>query len=220
MLLPFLASLLYYVLLAGHPVAMAIYTATKVFTIVWPIIAVVMIEQDPIWLGAVKVRKHVASLPMGLVTGLLIAGVIIGGYGWTSLGDYVDGFTGEITLKVEQMGIGDPVRYIVFCTFLAGLHSLIEEFFWRWYVFGRLVRVMPAGWAGLLASLAFAGHHYVVLGCYFSPTGTLVFGTGVGIGGALWCWMLRRQKTLLGCWLSHALVDVAVFAVGYRIVFG
>ena len=129
------------------------------------------------------------------------------------------GFAGDVEVKVAQMGIAEPMRYIVFCTFLSCLHSLIEEFFWRWFVFGRLARIWPVWLAYLLGSLGFAGHHYVVLGCYFSVMGALVFGTFVGAGGVLWCWMLRRQGSLVGCWLSHALVDAAVFYIGYRILF-
>ena len=49
--------------------------------------------------------------------------------------------------------------------------------------------------------------------------GAFVFGTGVGIGGALWCWLYRRQRTLAGAWVSHAIVDVAIFCVGYSLVF-
>ena len=219
MALPLCASLVYFVLLAGSTVAMVIYAATKVFTVVWPVFVAFGVEGYRFTRSGVAWRKHLAALPLGIMTGLLIGSVIIGSYSFEPIGDYVRGFRDEITAKVTEMGIFDPVRYVVFCIFLAGLHSLIEEFFWRWYVFGRLIKVVGRGTAYLAASFAFAAHHYVLLGCYFSTVGTVIFGTCVAIGGALWCWMFRRQSTLAGSWISHALVDVAIFYVGYHLIF-
>ncbi|MHC4445001.1 MAG: CPBP family glutamic-type intramembrane protease [Planctomycetota bacterium] len=219
LVLPFFASLVYFVFWAGSTGAMIIYAATKLFTVVWPVLFIFLVLGYRFQRRKINWSKHLSALPLGAVTGLLIGGVIVGAYSFTPLGGYVEGFADEIGVKVADMGISGPVGYVLFCTFLAGLHSLIEEFYWRWFIFGRLAEVWPVWLAYFLGSLGFAGHHYVVLGCYFSPMGAFAFGTLVGVGGALWCWMLRRQGTLAGCWLSHALVDAAVFYVGYRIVF-
>ena len=150
---------------------------------------------------------------------MLIGGLITGAYLIPPVGEMVRTQATAIAAKTAQMGINGPTRYVAFCLVLAGVHSLIEEFFWRWYVFGRLIKVVPRSAAYFLASLAFAGHHYVVLACCFSATGTLVFGTCVGIGGGLWCWMYRRQSTLAGSWISHALVDAAILYIGYKLIF-
>ena len=220
MVLPLVASLMYFVLLAGSTVAMVIYTATKVFTVVWPIIVAFAVEGLRFARNGVQWRKHVAALPLGITTGLFIRGVIVGAYSLEPVGDYARGFSDEVTTKAAEMGMREPLPYVVFGVFMSVLQSLIEEFFWRWYVFGRLIRVVGRGTAYFAASLAFAAHHYVVLGCFFSTVGTLIFGTCVAIAGAVWCWTYQRQSTLAGCWISHALVDAAVFYVGYQLIFG
>lgn len=212
MVLPLFASLLYYVFWAGSTVAIVTYGATKVFTVVWPIVAVFVIERAGFPRGPLDRRRHLAGLPLGVLTGLAIGGVIVGAYFLSPLGDYVQGFAGKVIAKVAEMHIAEPVRYIGFCIFLAGLHSLIEEFFWRWYVFGRLSKVIPAGPAYLLASLAFAAHHYVVLGCYFSFMGAFFFGTCVGRGAN---WMERdagyqRDVAVLKTIRTHAGSDVII----------
>ncbi len=162
-------------------------------------------------------RQHVRALPLGLLSGFLIAGLILGAYTLSPIGQYVRGFADVIRGKAEDMGIID--HYVAFGIFLAAGHSLLEEYYWRWFVFGRLRKVVPRGLAYGLASLAFAAHHFVILGCYFSPLGTILLGTCVGIGGALWCWLYGRQRTLCGSWVSHALVDVAILSVGYHLLF-
>lgn len=219
MVVPLSAALLYYVLWAGTRAAMVVYTATKAFTLLWPIFVAFVIEDSRFERRRPDWKKHWAALPLGVATGLLIAASIVGMYALTPLGNYARAFADEAATKASDMRIGEPVRYVTFAVFLAALHSLIEEFFWRWYVFGRLIKVVPRSAAYFLASLAFAGHHYVVLACCFSATGTLVFGTCVGIGGGLWCWMYRRQSTLAGSWISHALVDAAILYIGYKLIF-
>lgn len=219
MALPFFASLVYFVLLAGSLTATIVYSLTKIFTVVWPILATFLLEGHAFRPRPVRWKRHYAALPLGAATGLLVGGAIIGAYLLTPIGDYARASAEDVARKVTQIGITGPGRYVMVGIFLAGLHSLVEEFFWRWYVFGRLHCTVPRGMAYLFANLGFAGHHYVVLGCYFSAMGAFVFGTSVGLGGALWCWLYRRQKTLVGCWISHALVDTAILCIGYQLIF-
>lgn len=220
LVLPFAASLLYFVVLGDSPLARAAYAGTKVFTIVWPVVAVYLIERRRRPASAERLtRRWRRALPLGLVTGLVIGGAIVAAYAIPALGDYARGFADDIGTKLADLGVHTRGEYLAFCAFLAIAHSLIEEYYWRWYAFGALARVWPFGVSAAVASLAFAGHHYVVLGCYFNWVGAFVFGSFVGVGGALWCWMYRRQGTLAGAWLSHALVDAAIFTVGYRILF-
>jgi hypothetical protein len=217
MLLPFVASLVYFILLTESRLTQVLYSATKVFTLLWPAAALWWIEKRPLRTRHVTLREHLRAVPLGAGSGLVIAGVIVGAYALTPLGDYVRGFADTVRERTERLGVVD--HYVLFGLFLAIAHSLIEEYYWRWYVFGRLVTVVPRGVAYGLASLAFAAHHYVILGCYFSPPGMILFGTCVGIGGAFWCWLFRRQNTLLGSWISHALVDAAILGVGHQLLF-
>ena len=42
---------------------------------------------------------------------------------------------------------------------------------------------------------------------------------GVATGGAVWAWLYERTGSLWAAWLSHLLVDTAIMAVGYDLVF-
>jgi len=219
LVIPFAASLLYFVVMGDSPLARYAYAGAKAFTIAWPVIAVFLIERRPRSADHLPSSRHWRALPLGLVTGLAIGGIILIAYRVPALRTYADGFADDIRGKLADLGVRTRAGYVAFCLFLAIAHSLIEEYYWRWYAFGSLARVWPVGVSIAVASFAFAGHHYVVLGCYFSLAGALIFGTMVGVGGALWCWMLHRQRALAGAWLSHALVDAAIFIVGYEILF-
>ena len=54
---------------------------------------------------------------------------------------------------------------------------------------------------------------------YCSWPVTLISALGIFIGGAAWSWCYVRYQSIWPGYLSHALVDLAVFAVGYHIIF-
>ncbi|MFH1744036.1 MAG: type II CAAX endopeptidase family protein [bacterium] len=217
MTVPTFGALFYFVIFSGTLLGSVIYTVTKFFILLWPFIAFRFIERQRFNAKQLDWSKHIRAVPLGLLSGLVITVLIIGVYQFTSLGDYVRLFAGTIHSKVEEIGVLN--HYFLFGAFMAVIHSLLEEYYWRWYVFGRLNRLMPPLPAYLLASLAFAGHHYVILGCYFSPWGAFLFGTCVGIGGGFWCWLYQKQNSLIGIWISHWLVDMTILFIGYMLLF-
>ncbi len=44
-------------------------------------------------------------------------------------------------------------NFWIFAIFLSCIHSYMEEFFWRWFVFGNLRKLIPVGGAILLAGI-------------------------------------------------------------------
>ncbi len=111
--------------------------------------------------------------------------------------------------------------YVALAVFYSAIHSLLEEYYWRWFVFGQLARLIDWRPAAIISGLAFAAHHVLVLAKYFgygSPW-TWLFALGIAIGGAVWAWLYRASDSLAAVWLSHALVDAAIFGLGYVIIF-
>ena len=216
MIVPFLSCLLYFVLLSGDPVAKHVYSLTKVFTVIWPLFWVVLVERRGFPRLDLRSSKHWKALPLGALTGGLLGALILLLY-HTALGPAARSSAAEIREKVIDLGVLD--HYILFAAFLSVLHSFIEEYYWRWFVFGGLDRLLGRWAALLLAALAFASHHYVVLSQFFGLPLVLLFGTCVGVGGAIWSLLYRRQGTLAGAWISHLLVDAAIMWIGYDLVF-
>lgn len=217
LVVPFVASLIYFVVLSGTKFALVVYTFAKIFTLLWPVVFVLTSGRWRQIHWSIDWKKHGRAIPLGLLTGGIVFALTFALYAWTPLGDYVRQSGELIRQKTEDLGVIG--FYIPFAIFLSVVHSLLEEFYWRWFVYGQLAKIWPGRLAGFVASLAFAGHHYVVVGCYFSFWGAAVFGTLVGVGGALWCWHYQRQKSLMGCWASHFLVDVVILAIGYQLIF-
>lgn len=216
MLVPLLGALVYFVAYSDSDWAQTVYVLVKVYTVAWPALATVLILREPIPRPDLSAPHHRRAVPAGLALGALMSGIGLALMA-SPLGSSLEAYSPQIRLKVTQLGVLD--HYLLFGFFLAFIHSAIEEYYWRWFVFGTLRRLMSRRPAAVLAGLAFASHHFVILGQYFSPAWTVLLGAGVAAGGTAWCLLFERQRTLVGVWCSHVLVDLAVLWVGYRMLF-
>lgn len=153
----------------------------------------------------------------GLLTGLAISGFVVAVYLWLAarLIDPV----GIQTLAAE-IRLDRPLHYIAAASYWIGINSILEEYVWRWFMVRQCRKLMRPAAAVAVSALGFSVHHVLAMQVYFSWTVTLVAGAGIFFGGALWSWMFIRYKTIWPGWLSHALVDIAVFGVGYLLIFG
>jgi membrane protease YdiL (CAAX protease family) len=118
------------------------------------------------------------------------------------------------------MGLGSPLVYGLFALFLAVPHSFLEEYYWRWFVFGQLRRVTPTLAAMVISSLGFMAHHVIVIHQFLQQGWpiTLFFSLCVALGGFLWAWLYVRSRSLYGPWVSHLLVDFGIMYIGYNLV--
>jgi hypothetical protein len=100
------------------------------------------------------------------------------------------------------------------------VNSLIEEYYWRWFLFGHLRQVVPVFLAYLLAGVAFAAHHVVITTQFFPMSWGLLIGAFVGVAGVIWSVMYARQQTIMGVWVSHIIADLGIMFIGYNLLFG
>ena len=120
--------------------------------------------------------------------------------------------------RVRQFGMYE--HFLLYMMFLAIINSGLEEYYWRWFVFGRLRAKIGAPAAVVLSSLAFATHHFVALHEFLDSAWlAALFSVGIAIGGAVWALHYHRTGRLWGVWVSHCIVDAAVLSIGYYLLF-
>jgi membrane protease YdiL (CAAX protease family) len=169
-------------------------------------------------LGAwfVEADRDFDGVAFGLAVGLGAIVLCQGLFCFTGLFDRVGP---QVAARLRALGLASLGGYAVAALFYSFAHSLLEEYYWRWFVYGFLRTSFSRTPANAMASISFAAHHAVVLSCYF-PTMWMaaLLATAVAIGGSVWRWMYERHRTLLGIWLSHLLVDLAIMTVGWFLV--
>lgn len=216
MLVPFVGSLAYFVVFRDSAAVRLLYGATKAFTLLWPLVALRWVLHER-WPRPTLGHSVRSAVRFGLASGGLIV-LVMAGLQLTPLGTVLAAGAPAIREKASSFGIVE--HYWLFALMLSTLHALLEEYYWRWFVYGRLRRLTAPAIAHLGAGLAFALHHVVIAGVYFGWGWGLVLGAGVAIGGVIWSWAYERHQTLLGAWISHILVDLGLMSVGHHLLFG
>ncbi|MFC1452470.1 CPBP family intramembrane glutamic endopeptidase [Verrucomicrobiota bacterium] len=215
MTVPFIAALFYFVLCEDAVLARIVYVGAKVFLVFWPLVCTLTVFRSRHPRPKIRWTRIAGALAPGLLSGIAISAVILG-LMLSPLGRLVESSAHSIRDRVEHLGVMDC--YWVFAVFLSLIHSLIEEYYWRWFVYGKLRGLIGRKPAAALSSAAFASHHVIITGQLMNwPLGVLC-GVGVAMGGILWAYLYERHRVLVSPWLSHAVVDFAVMAIGYHVL--
>jgi membrane protease YdiL (CAAX protease family) len=218
LVLPTVVTLAYFVLADGYSATtqQVTYGVAKTLQFLFPIAYVVLIQRE--WPRLKPVTSN--GIGKGLAFGLVISGAMLALFHF-ALKDapFFDEAEVEMRDKISDMDLGSPTAFVGMGVFYSLFHSFLEEYYWRWFVFGQLARLTTLIPAIVVSSLGFMAHHILVIGTYFgflSPV-TWIFSLCVAIGGAYWAWLYHRSGSLLGPWLSHLLVDAAIFTAGYEV---
>lgn len=218
--LPSVLTWLYFVRLAAAPAAVQqlVYAAGKSLQFALPLVVVVWVLRRPLRRG----RPPRRGLTEGLISGLVVCASTALLYRLLSASapELMARVGDQVAAKVADLGIAGGYRYLAVAVFYSLVHSGLEEYYWRWFVYGQTRRFLGTRPAILLAALGFMAHHVILVAVYTGwtwPTGA-VFSLAVAAGGAYWCWLYERSGSLAGPWLSHVLVDVALFTVGWLLL--
>jgi membrane protease YdiL (CAAX protease family) len=216
--LPTLVTLAYFVWSEGFDadVQQAVYGVAKVIQFGFPIAWVwaVQRQRPRIW------PLTTDGIGLGIAFGVCVMAAALGlYYGWLKSAEFFTAGIGPMQEKISEFGLRAPWKFAALGIFYSLCHSLLEEYYWRWFVFAQLKRLLPLWPAILISSLGFMAHHVLVVGEFFgfaSPL-TWLLSLAVATGGVCWAWLYHRSGSLLGPWVSHLLVDAAIFIIGYDI---
>ncbi|MFK5921080.1 MAG: type II CAAX endopeptidase family protein [Verrucomicrobiota bacterium] len=216
LVVPLLASLIYFVFFPGTWFGKACFALVKIHLIAWPIIATIFILKESLSRPAPTWKTRFHTLIPGVLIGVTVVASMFA-LMLTPLGDIVRASGGSIKDKVEDLGM--LKHYIEFSIFISLFNSLIEECYWRWFAYGTLRRLMPRTWAHILAALAFSAHHIVVVSQFFPLSFALFVGFSVGVGGLIWSLMYQKYNTILGPWVCHIIIDAGFLWIVYDLFF-
>ena len=220
---PIIQALLYFVLMADWNTAIqqGTYLATKIIMLVFPLVYMLKVAKEPFLVRKFNSRGLVEGSSFGF--GILVTTCLLY-YLWLKPIDFIgpDTSVGKaISDRISNFGLVTPLRFILFGCFVSLIHSGLEEYYWRWFTLGQLSRVFSKYAACVISGLGFMLHHIVILGVYFGFThpASYIFSFGVAIGGMYWAWLYIRKDSIYAPWLSHAWIDLAIFIIGYDVIF-
>jgi membrane protease YdiL (CAAX protease family) len=216
---PTLVTWVYFVWLADDSagVQQASYSVGKLIQFAFPLVWVVIVERQRLRLQ----RPGAAGLVGGAGFGVLVvAAMLLAYHAYLKPAGFFAAAADAVNQKVKGFGVDSLAKYAALAVFYSACHSLLEEYYWRWFVFAQLRRLASLRTAVIVSSVGFMAHHVIVLGIFFgweSPA-TYLFSGSIAVGGAVWAWLYDRTDSLYGPWLSHLLVDAGIFLIGYDLL--
>ena len=223
---PSLVTLVYFHLLAGHAprLQQSAYGLGKILQFSFPMIWVAFGLRLSVWRAGLPPLERKLSSAASVGFGLVMAALVVAGmfaiYRWLFPYDLVESLRASVTARVRGFSVDNWQKFAALGLFYALVHSLLEEYYFRWFVFGRLRHLISFVPAMIISGLAFMSHHVIVLAHYFDGLSaeTVLLSLAIAVGGAIWAWQYERSRSLLGPWLSHLLVDAGIFLIGYDLV--
>lgn len=213
---PSALTFVYFKLLADTPPAVqhTAYGVLKLVQFGFPLFWYLKVQRRTLSFS----RPSWAGLFGGIVVGLTVLAAMWVLYQYVLLPNgLMDATKDPVRKKIEGFGVDTLPAYAALGAFYSLVHSLLEEYYWRWFVFAQLRRLTSMPTAVVVSSLGFMAHHVILLGTFFGFDSPLcwVFSLAVAVGGAIWAWMYERWQSLVPVWISHLLVDVGIFWIGY-----
>ena len=198
---------------APGPVGKGLFTVAKLWLLAFPAAWYLLVEKGkPSWSP-----PHHGGLAVGAVSGIVVSAIIVAG-AWVVGVQHMD--LAPLRAEVREMGLNTAVPYLAGAAGWTFVNSLMEEYVYRWFIF-RQCETLMKGTAAVFASAAiFTAHHIIAVGQYLDPALAILASAGVFAGGLMWSWLYLRYRSIWPCWISHVLADIAVFGIGWYVLFG
>ena len=154
--------------------------------------------------------RRKALLP-ALALGGAVYGVILGGY--FLLRNWID-FSGIVDSLSSGAGVNKD-NFLFISLYISFVNSLLEEFFFRGFLFANLKDSAGRGMAYGFSSLMFALYHVAMMIGWFHPAVTLLLIAGLTVGGMIFNFLNEKQENICTSWLVHMFANFAINTVGF-----
>ena len=156
-------------------------------------------------------RFHKKGLLISLLLGIIIFGVILGGY--FALRGVID-FSGVTSSLTEGMGITAD-NFIWVAIYISIMNSFLEEFFFRGFGFITLKKYVNVRFAYFFSPVLFAIYHVGMLVGMFHPAVLALLMFGLIVGGLIFNALNDKLGNIYPSWFVHMAANFAINTIGF-----
>ncbi|MEZ8078474.1 MAG: CPBP family glutamic-type intramembrane protease, partial [Candidatus Poseidoniaceae archaeon] len=194
-------------------IAVIVFIILKIWIFVLPSFWHLKIDQQQISWSKPENGGFMVATGLGL--GMVV--VIVAAY--LLLGNLMD--EEMLYLLLEPVGLTVAWKLGLAILFWVFINSVLEEYVFRWFITSKAEMLLSGKWKPIFLSAAiFTLHHTIALSFFISPLGTLIGSFGVFVGGSIFSWVYVTYRSVWVAWITHALADVAIFAIAWHLVIG
>ena len=189
------------------------YSALKVLMIAGPLAA---------WVWSRRSRRQVLDRVgwrrpnwlVGVGVGAVLSGIVLGGY-YGIFRPMVD--ADRLVEKVEALGIID--HYWVMAVFVSLGNALFEEYYWRGFLVSEWGERLRSRWLLVLVAGGLFGLHHIFALAWLGEWWLAALAVGATmVAGGTWAYLRASGRSIVDCYVSHLLADLAIMWVGWDIL--
>ncbi len=204
------------ILLSGKPIVFVVYVSGKTAQLAFPLVWTLAVERKTLGFP----RRTTKGLMIGTLFGCVVVLFMLAVYHGVAAGnERFVAVANTVRLKLDSYGVKSAADFYWAGSYFVILHTLAEEYYWRWFVFGKMRQSMIPRLAIFLSGLAFAAHHVLLAKRYFGDQWGMValFSASVAVSGMVWAWLYQRSGSLFAPWISHLIVDAGLVWIGFEL---
>lgn len=176
-----------------------------------PLLYIKFIIRKPIFEFLNLKAVDLKNLRLGFLFGLLSLGIVIAAY--IILKDYIntDVIIGDLQTRLKIT----PEIFIFIAIYITFGNSLLEEFYFRGFIFLNLYKTKYKKFAYLFSALLFSVYHVAIFAVWFNIWLILLAMLGLFIVGLIFNWLNTKSNNYLNSWVLHILADIGVMIIGF-----
>ncbi len=157
-----------------------------------------------------KFRKNIFS---ALSIGILLSLVYLASF--FLFQDSLD--TQTIITKLQDIISLNHNNILFIGLYIIVINSLLEEFFWRGFLFAKLQTLITPWKASVISGIAFSFHHMMFYSTWFTPVFFIIATLGLVLYSIIMNFLYQKYQDVLSCWLVHAMVDTVQIFIALKI---
>ncbi len=159
-----------------------------------------------------RVQKKGIVKPLLMGAGLYA--VILGAY---FLVRGVFDFSAVAGSLTESAGVTKE-NFLFVALYISFVNSLLEEFFFRGFVFTNLKTAHSRTFAHGFSAVVFALYHVAMMLGWFSLPLFLLCMAGLTAGGLIFNWLNEKQGNIYASWFVHMFANFAINTIGFMLL--
>ncbi|MFA7245433.1 MAG: CPBP family intramembrane glutamic endopeptidase [Candidatus Magasanikbacteria bacterium] len=122
-----------------------------------------------------------------------------------------------ITTKLNSL-ININLKNLIFIgLYIIIFNSLLEEYFWRGFLFAKLDKILKPWQAYLITGVAFSFHHVMFYYNWFNLGFFVLVTFGLTVYALIMNYVFKKYQDLFSCWYVHIFADIAQIFIAFKI---
>lgn len=151
------------------------------------------------------------QLVISFILGIVVYGIIIGGF--LLLKDFID-LENIKGLLSKNLNVNKG-NFVFIAIYISFFNSLLEEFFFRGFLFLGLKKLGKTTSAYVISSLLFAIYHIAIMANWFNIYIYILAIVGLFVGGLIFNGLNDTRENIYNSWLVHMFANLAINTVGF-----